>query len=73
MAYCEIEDAPAKFKSKVWQYFGVEKIVSNRIKSVDKTKILSASCVRVIYPTYRYHYKHVHAFAKETTPGLPRA
>ena len=29
MADCEVADAPAKFKSRVWQYFGFENIIDN--------------------------------------------
>ena len=52
MVYLEIEDTPAKFKSKVWQYFGFEKIVSYGIKSVDKTVTVCKLCKSDIsYPT----------------------
>ena len=44
MADREIEDAPAKYKSRVWQYFGFEKTVDNGVKSVNKTKTVCKVC-----------------------------
>ena len=44
MADREIEDAPAKYKLKVWQYFGFEKTVDNSVKSVNKTKTVCKVC-----------------------------
>ena len=44
MAGHKIEDAPAKYKSKVWQFFGFEKTVDNSVKSVNKAKTVRKVC-----------------------------
>ena len=45
MADCEVVDAPAKFKSRVWQYFGFENIIDNNgIRTLDKSKTVCKQC-----------------------------
>ena len=45
MAECEVADAPAKFKSRVWQYFGFENIIDkNGIRTLDKSKTVCKEC-----------------------------
>ena len=47
IADCEIADAPLKFKSRVWQYFGFENIIDkNGIRTLDKSKMLSPNFFR---------------------------
>ena len=50
MAYREIEDAPAKFKSSVAIFRGLKRSSLMELSQLIRLK-LSASCVRVIYPT----------------------
>ena len=41
----EVVDAPANFKSKVWQYFGFARVTDqNGIKTLDKTKTVCKVC-----------------------------
>ena len=43
---------PLNFKSKVWQYFGFEKLVENGIKTLDRTKTVCKVCkVDIAYGT----------------------
>ena len=45
MADCVVADAPAKFKSRVWQYFGFENITDNNgIRTLDKSKTVCKQC-----------------------------
>ena len=45
MADFEVVDAPANFKSKVWQYFSFARVTDqNGIKTLDKTKTVSKVC-----------------------------
>ena len=53
MADCEVADAPVKFKSRVWQYFGFENIIDNNgIRTLDKSKTVCKHCrAQISYET----------------------
>ena len=62
MADREIENVPAKYKSKVWQYFGFEKTVDNGVKSVNKTKTVCKVCqsdISYAMGTTTYMFTHL--------------
>ena len=49
MADLKVADAPANYKSKVWQYFGFESIVDqNGVRTLDKTKTVCKECRALI-------------------------
>ena len=53
MADFKVVDAPANFKSKVWQYFGFTRVTDqNGIKTLDKTKTVCKVCeAQIAYRT----------------------
>ena len=70
MADCEVVDAPPKFKSRVWQYFGFENIIDNNgIRTLDKSKTVCKQCRA---QNSWQHNQYVHLSAEKTPPPLPR-
>ena len=69
MADFEVVDAPANFKSKVWQYFGFARVTDqNGIKTVDKTKTVCKVCeAQLDRLRNRQHHKHVHSSSEKTS------